>query len=76
MLNDRLASGDKEGNVVVWDVLQVAVVCKLGNVKTDGEANQGVTSLAWILNDPCLLAVVLGPATLVVWDIQGEIKYI
>lgn len=74
MLNDRLASGDREGNVVVWDVLQVGVVCKLGNPKGDGEGCLGVMSLAWILKDPCLLAVVLGPATLVVWDIQGTMN--
>ena len=64
----RCASGDGEGHVVVWDIVRVSVLFKLRDAKHTFEHSEGVKSMAWVMHQPCLLAVVLGPSTLVLWD--------
>lgn len=114
----RLASGDAEGAVVVWDVLAAAPMARLADVPRaaalvhahtatrgalsnnnstaqdagassaaalQGSSGQrtggvtaaapppqaGVTSLAWVLPGRHVLAVVVAPALLLLWDTRG-----
>lgn len=110
----RLASGDAEGCVVVWDVLAASRVARLEDVpaarellrdyasRTGGAAEPllplpsaggsgasgsagnsagggsssgsgGVTSLAWVMPGSDVLAVVVAPALLLLWDVGGAL---
>lgn len=68
----RCVSGDGEGHIVVWDVGRLSVSFKLTDPKRTFENSEGVRSLAWVMNKPCLLAVVLGPSTLVLWESKAN----
>jgi WD40 repeat protein len=74
----RLASGDSEGTVAVWDVPSALVIAKMDtaskykDVMKDRKLELGVVhDLAWVCARPCMLAVVMAPATLLVWDTSG-----
>lgn len=85
----RLASGDRDGLVVVWDVLSQSPVAALddstavlshgsrrssgGGVAGTFVAGGAVQGLAWVRYRPRLLAVLTAPATLLLWDSRGEI---
>lgn len=58
--------------MVVWDVLRVSVLHKFTDAKNAIEHSEGVRCLAWVMEHPCLLALVLGPSTLVLWDATGS----
>ncbi|CAD7702710.1 unnamed protein product [Ostreobium quekettii] len=69
----RLASGDKEGSVVVWDVTRVSVLAKLEDPRGGAgeQGGAGVQDVAWVMSPPCLLAVLLASASLLLWDTKG-----
>ena len=79
----RLASGDNEGRVVVWDVTSGTVIASLedplsaaqspGPVARKAEPGKGgaVRGLAWIMSNPCVLGIVLASGMFLVWDMQG-----
>ena len=77
-----LASGDSEGRVVVWDVLSGAPVAALedaywaGFSVADGgrradAPRPAVRGLAWATAQN-LLAVLLAPGFLLLWDCRSE----
>jgi hypothetical protein len=115
----RLASGDADGGVVVWDVSTASPAARLEDVPTAAEVmrdyrsrnssdggpggsgslfpqptstgtaggsaaaaaaaaavgvapGSGVSSLAWVMPGSCVLAVVLAPALLLLWDVSSE----
>lgn len=80
----RLASGDNEGRVVVWDVTTATAMATLedpsaaaaaaGPSPKKVEPGKGgpVRDLVWVMSNPCLLAVVLANGMLLVWDQAGE----
>eukprot|EP00210_Caulerpa_lentillifera_P005055 g4828.t1 len=68
----RCVSGDGEGHIVVWDVSRLSVLFKLTDPKRSFENSEGVRALAWVMNKPSLLAVVLGPSTLVLWEAKAN----
>eukprot|EP00884_Botryococcus_braunii_P018245 jgi/Botrbrau1/5103/Bobra.0128s0014.1 len=75
--NLRLASGDSEGRVVLWD-LGTGVACALlddpllaaTGISKKAEPPKGgaVRDLAWLGSSPALLAIVLASGLLIVWD--------
>lgn len=77
----RLASGDADGCVVVWNVLTQSAASKLEDALTSGkdsgkehklgDSATPVQGLAWTMGQTCLLAVLLAPASLVLWDPKG-----
>lgn len=79
----RLASGDNEGRVVIWDVTSGTVVASLedplaaaqtpGPVARKTEPGKGgaVKGLAWIMSNPCVLGIVMTSGMFLVWDPQG-----
>ena len=79
----RLASGDNEGRVVVWDVSSGTVIASLedplsaahapGPVARRAEPGKGgaVRGLAWIMSNPCVLGIVLASGMFLVWDMQA-----
>ncbi len=72
----RLASGDRDGGVVIWDVMNAAVLHRLEDVPNARDlARRGngvaVQCLAWVLPRSGVLAVVLAPAQLLLWDVHG-----
>lgn len=79
----RLASGDIEGRVVIWDVSSGTVIASLedplsaalspGPVARKSEPGKGgaVKGLAWIMSNPCVLGIVLTSGMFLVWDPQG-----
>lgn len=79
----RLASGDNEGRVVVWDVSSGTVIASLedplsaaqspGPVARKAEPGKGgaVRGLAWIMSNPCVLGIVMTSGMFLVWDMQG-----
>lgn len=92
----RLASGDCDGGVVVWDVLSASQIARLEDVpaakdvlrdylarpsssadrdrdssRTPGDTD-GITSLAWVMPESNVLAVVVAPALLLLWDVTCE----
>jgi hypothetical protein len=66
---------------VIWDVLSTAVAARLDDVPAAQDALDAyaaatrgdcpVVGLAWVLPSPGALAVVVGPALLMIWDTQG-----
>lgn len=71
----RVASGDQEGRVVVWDVATGTPVISLedpvqaaGGARSKGGAVKG---LAWVMANPARLAIVLAGGMVLVWDVQG-----
>ena len=82
----RLASGDNEGRVVVWDVTTATAMATLedpgaaaaaaGPNPKKMEPGRGgpVRDLAWVTSNPCLVAAVLANGMLLVWDQAGEGK--
>ena len=80
----RLASGDNEGRVVVWDVTTATAMATLEDPSAAAaaagpnpkkvEPGKGgpVRDLAWVMSNPCLLAVVLANGLLLVWDQAGK----
>ena len=76
MLLSRVASGDQEGRVVVWDIATGTPVISLedpvqaaGGARSKGGAVKG---LAWVMANPARLAIVLAGGMFLVWDVQGE----
>ncbi|KAA6419923.1 MAG: hypothetical protein FRX49_10113 [Trebouxia sp. A1-2] len=79
----RLASGDNEGRVVVWDVSSGTVIASLedplsaaqspGPVARKAEPGKGgaVRGLAWIMSNPCVLGIVMTSGMFLVWDMQA-----
>ena len=88
----RLASGDSDGNVVVWDVLSGTPLIVLGDLPAaqhlyreylkglgsfisaapDGLPPPGaISALAWIMPKDPLLAVLVAPGLLLLWDTTG-----
>ena len=79
----RLASGDNEGRVMVWDVSSGTVIASLedplsaaqapGPVARRAEPGKGgaVRGLAWIMSNPCVLGIVLASGMFLVWDMQA-----
>ncbi|KAL3161421.1 hypothetical protein ABBQ32_010311 [Trebouxia sp. C0010 RCD-2024] len=79
----RLASGDTEGRVLVWDVSSGTVIASLedplaaaqtpGPIARRPEPGKGgaVRGLAWIMSNPCVLAIVLASGMFLVWDMQA-----
>ncbi|KAK9829709.1 hypothetical protein WJX72_007460 [[Myrmecia] bisecta] len=74
----RLASGDQEGRVVVWDVTSANVIATLDDPhqaatgagrKADKPA--GIKDLAWVMSSPCLLGILMASGLFVVWDTRG-----
>ena len=80
----RLASGDNEGRVVIWDVSSGTAVASLedplsaaqspGPVARKTEPGKGgaVRGLVWIMSNPCVLGIVLTSGMFLVWDPQGR----
>lgn len=74
----RIASGDAEGQVAVWDAhtgLPVAVLedpwLAATGRRGDPQAKlAGVKALAWVLSDPSVLAIALSNM-LIIWNPQG-----
>ena len=82
----RLASGDNEGRVMVWDVSSGTVIASLedplaaaqspGPVARKTEPGKGgaVRGLAWIMSNPCVLGIVMTSGMFLVWDMQGMLR--
>ncbi|KAK9845287.1 hypothetical protein WJX81_002462 [Elliptochloris bilobata] len=77
--NLRLASGDSEGRVVVWDVAAAAAIAALedpagvapgaAGSRAGGPGRGGaVRGLAWVLAGPAALAVALSSGHFLIWD--------
>lgn len=74
----RLAAGDEDGRVVVWDVHSTAAVAGLedpwlaaqGRRLDVGSKAGGVQALAWVGSNPYLLAVAVSGLFLI-WDPKG-----
>ncbi|KAL4422261.1 hypothetical protein ABPG75_008458 [Micractinium tetrahymenae] len=77
----RLASGDEEGRVMVWNVNTGAVIAALedpwgsafgasGAKRPEGAPNgrPPVVGLQWATSSPSVLAVLLAPCILILWD--------
>ena len=76
VLLSRVASGDQEGRVVVWDIATGTPVISLedpiqaaGGARSKGGAVRG---LAWVMANPARLAIVLAGGMVLVWDVQGK----
>ncbi len=74
----RLASGDADGRVAVWDVLSGAVTGALEDPlgaatgrRTEGDRRTGVVALAWLRAAPALVGVALAGGMFVLWDPRG-----
>jgi hypothetical protein len=75
----RLASGDNDGRVVVWDVggvspivvMEDAHLAATGRKGEPGRSSGGVRALAWVMSSPLLLAVALGTGIFLLWDTVG-----
>ena len=74
----RVATGDAEGRVVIWDVhtgqptaaLEDPWLAATGR-RGDGQSKAaGVQALAWVLPNPSKLAIALSNI-LVIWDPEG-----
>ncbi|KAK9863395.1 hypothetical protein WJX84_011255 [Apatococcus fuscideae] len=75
----RLASGDNEGRVVLWDVTTatalggsedlVQAASGAGKKSELGRAG-AVRDLAWVLSGPCVLAVLMASGLFLLWDPQ------
>jgi hypothetical protein len=78
----RLASGDSEGCVVVWEIATATPVLSLEDPLQAASANGkksepgksgAVRGLAWVCANPARLAIVLASGVVLVWDVQGEL---
>ncbi|KAF5836106.1 hypothetical protein DUNSADRAFT_6477 [Dunaliella salina] len=74
----RLASGDSNGGVAVWDVQCQSVCATLDDALLAVPGNNApklgvVHGLEWVTAKPFLLATLMAPATLLVWDTQGDV---
>ncbi len=74
----RLASGDADGRVAVWDVLSGAVTGALEDPlgaatgrRTEADRRTGVVALAWLRAAPALLGIALAGGMFVLWDPRG-----
>ena len=75
-LGYRLASGDSEGRVIVWDIATATPVLVLEDpmvAAQSGSKGKGgaVRGLAWVCVHPARLAIVLTNGMFLVWDVQG-----
>lgn len=75
----RLATGDADGRVAVWDVLGSCVVAGLEDPagaatgrRTEPEKRTPVVSLAWLRAAPSLLGIALAGGLFIVWDPKCE----
>ncbi|KAL3689312.1 hypothetical protein R1sor_015621 [Riccia sorocarpa] len=62
----RLAVGDRQGRVAIWDTAAKDIVVWL-NLETD-RGRLGIQDVCWVYGQPWLLAVIHGPSLLVIWD--------
>lgn len=74
----RLASGDAEGRVVVWDISSSTPVLILedplhtaSGAKSERGKGGAVRGLAWVMANPVHLAIVLASGNFLVWDVNG-----
>jgi WD40 repeat protein len=74
----RLASGDAEGRVVVWDIASGTPVLALedplhaaAGPKSERGRGGAVRGLAWVLASPARLAIVTASGAFLVWDVAG-----
>lgn len=79
----RLASGDDEGRVAVWNVSTGAAIAALEDPVSAAFLGQqrrvtadapkpGVQGLAWVTAAPTLLAILAAPGYLVLWDFKAN----
>lgn len=71
--------------MVVWDVSTGTVIASLedplaaaqtpGPIARRAEPGKGgpVRGLAWVMSNPCVLAIVLASGMFLVWDLQGKL---
>lgn len=79
-LGCRIASGDQDGRVVVWDIATGTPVISLEDPVQAASGARGSTpgkggavkGLAWVMANPARLAIVLAGGMVLVWDVQGE----
>lgn len=78
----RLASGDSEGRVVLWEVSSATAVAVLddayqaavpGARRGEGGKQGGVRDLGWVMCEPAMLAIALGCGLFVLWDTIGAL---
>lgn len=76
----RLASGDSEGRVVIWDVHSASVFATLedpwqaalGTAKKSEQGKSGsIKDLAWVMSAPSMLAIVTSSGLFLIWDVKG-----
>lgn len=68
-----------QGGVMVWDVTSASVMARLEDVPQARELTRerrggegcAIQGLAWVLARPGVLAIVIAPALLVLWDTKG-----
>lgn len=77
---NRLASGDSEGRVVVWDIATATPVialedpltgAQLGGKRAEPGKGGAVRGLAWVCSNAARLAIVLANGMFLVWDVAG-----
>ncbi len=78
----RLASGDADGRVVVWDVASGSIIAALDDALTAAHGRRpdtlppgrgaGVVAVAWVTAEHGMLGVAVAAGTFLVWDTQGE----
>jgi hypothetical protein len=77
----RLASGDDEGRVMVWNVNTGSSIAALDDPYAAAfdskqgmrsEGKQCVQGLAWVTSTPSILAVLLSPGLIMLWDCRGK----
>lgn len=77
----RLASGDADGRVVVWDVFSGSVIAALDDALTAAHGRRpdslpprrgaGVVAVAWVTGEAGVLGVATASGTFLVWDTRG-----
>lgn len=78
----RLASGDADGRVVVWDVASGSIIAALDDALTAAHGRRpdalppgrgaGVVAVAWVTAEHGMLGVAVAAGTFLVWDTRGE----
>ncbi len=78
----RLASGDADGRVAVWDVLSGAVTGALEDPlgaatgrRTEPDRRTGVVALAWLRAAPALVGIAVAGGMFVLWDPSGARRF-
>lgn len=73
----RLASGDSEGRLVVWNVLGGSALCGLNDTwytatqkRPEGKRG-GICAVAWVSSDPSKIAIALD-GLFVLYDPKGQ----